>query len=145
MVCSNPDTKCNWMNVKPLLREIYQACKYFLASEVPRISHCHLSSRQMCIAVSCCGRVLSQSVQKEDGLEAQSWDKIVSAPFLRTADHFLPSLSTSLHCSAHLSIFGLPASFPREPCRCALRPEESLLCTGVGLCWSGATKFKHLL
>lgn len=96
MVCSNPDNKCNWMNMKPLLREIYQACKYFLVSEIPRILLRHLSSRQMCVGVSCCGRVSRQSVQEGDGPEAHSWDKIMSAPFLRTAESFSSPLSLHL-------------------------------------------------
>lgn len=140
MVCSNPDFECSWMKVKQLLREIYRACKYFLVSEVPRILHCHLSPRQMCVAASCCGCVSSQSVQKGDGPEAHSWEKIMSAPFLGIAESFSP---LSLHLTPLYSTFFyfccaclLPHGSHAD---CALGPKQLLLCSGVGLHWSGAS------
>lgn len=139
MVCSNPDFECSWMKVKQLLREIYWACKYFLVSEVPRILHCHLSPRQMCVAASCCGCVSSQSVQKGDGPEAHSWEKNYVSSISGNCRIIFSTLSPPHSTVQHIFLFlpRLPPS-PREPCRLCIRARAitPLQWCGPTLKWS---------
>lgn len=127
------------MKVKQLLREIYWACKYFLVSEVPRILHCHLSPRQMCVAASCCGCVSSQSVQKGDGPEAHSCEKNYVSSISGNCRIIFSALSPPHSTVQHIFLFllRLPPS-PREPCRLCIRARAitPLQWCGPTLKWS---------
>lgn len=79
------------MNVKLHLRDIYQACKYFLLFNVPRILHCYLSSLLLVLQTKCVLQLHVVAVcqaslfRREMDLKLIAETKMMSAPFLGIA------------------------------------------------------------